>query len=25
MGFQDGWGTTAAQLEDLAKSLAANA
>ena len=25
MGFHDGWGTTAAQLEDLAKSLAANA
>jgi len=24
MGFQDGWGTTAAQLEDLAKSLAVN-
>jgi uncharacterized protein YndB with AHSA1/START domain len=25
MGFQDGWGTTAAQLEHLAKSLAVNA
>jgi uncharacterized protein YndB with AHSA1/START domain len=24
MGFQDGWGTTAAQLEDLARSLAVN-
>jgi uncharacterized protein YndB with AHSA1/START domain len=25
MGFQDGWGTTANQLEDLAKSLRADA
>ena len=25
MGFQDGWGTTAKQLEDLAKSLSVNA
>ena len=25
MGFQDGWGTTASQLEELAKSLAATA
>ena len=25
MGFHDGWGTTAGQLEDLAKSLAVNA
>jgi uncharacterized protein YndB with AHSA1/START domain len=25
MGFQDGWGATAAQLEELAKSLGANA
>ena len=25
MGFQDGWGTTAAQLEDLAKTLAVSA
>jgi len=25
MGFQDGWGTTAAQLEELAKGLAATA
>ena len=25
MGFQDGWGTTAAQLEDLAKTLAVGA
>lgn len=25
MGFQDGWGTTAGQLEELAKSLAATA
>ena len=24
MGFQDGWGTTAVQLEDLAKSLVVN-
>ena len=25
MGFQDGWGTTAKQLEELAKSLSVNA
>ena len=25
MGFQDGWGTTAVQLEELAKSLVVNA
>ena len=25
MGFHDGWGTTASQLEELAQSLAANA
>jgi len=25
MGFQDGWGTTAKQLEELAQSLSANA
>jgi uncharacterized protein YndB with AHSA1/START domain len=25
MGFQDGWGTTAQQLEQLAKSLTVNA
>ena len=25
MGFHDGWGTTAGQLEELAQSLAANA
>ena len=25
MGFQDGWGTTASQLEELAKSLSVNA
>ena len=25
MGFQDGWGTTAKQLEELAKALSVNA